>query len=298
MNIKPENFKQDIQNFLDYIRFERMLSANTQLSYQRDLRRYSDFLNQEELNHLDLNDQDIINFLKYLRLHYESNSISRILSSIRGFYRFLAREQKINVNPFADTSNPKLPRRLVDVLSESEVDLFLSQVAKKLKQRDIAMFELLYSCGLRASELVGLKLKNIDFEENLLVLIGKGNKERITPIGQKAVDSLITYVNEERRVIAQYGQEFVFLNKFGKQISRQSLWKIMKKYGKLAGIKKKLYPHILRHSFATHMLERGADLRTVQELLGHSSISTTEIYTTVTKTHLKKIYFKYHPREK
>jgi len=186
------------------------------------------------------------------------------------------------------------------VLTEPEVEKFLDSipVSTDLNIRDKAMFELLYSCGLRVSEIVGLKMSNIDLDQGLIIFIGKGNKERITPIGNKAMAALKEYFSHARYKIERAREEYVFLNRFGRKLSRQGFYKIMQSHAKRAGLKKNLYPHIFRHSFATHMLERGADIRTVQELLGHSSISTTEIYTTVTKKHLKEIYFKYHPREK
>ncbi|MDZ7838156.1 MAG: tyrosine-type recombinase/integrase [Actinomycetota bacterium] len=246
MKKNDRSYEENFQDFLDYLRFERMLSPNTQVSYRRDLEKYGNFLKQKKINHLHIEDDDILKFLKQLRQEQGSNSISRILSSLRGFYKFLVRQQQLQKNPFAEISNPKLPRRLVDVLTEQEISIFLDTVRKKAnrsKQRDIAMFELLYSCGLRASELVNLKLKNIDIDEGLLFFIGKGKKERITPIGQKALDALTSYKDQERRTAAKYGQDYVFLNRFGKQLSRQALWKIMKKYGRLTGLKDSLPPY-------------------------------------------------------
>ncbi len=297
--MKKGNNIKDVEDFLDYLRFERQLSKNTLISYARDLDKYFNFLESRSIDYLEIKHDQILKFLKWLNLILCSNSISRILSSLRNFYSFLIREEKAACNPFADISNPKLPRRLLDVLTEEEVEKFLESIpgSTPLNIRDKAMFELLYSCGLRVSEIVNLKIKNIDADQGLLVFIGKGDKERITPIGSKAIDALNKYLYFARHKIDKTGEEHVFLNRFGKKMSRQGFWKIMKKYAKRLGLGKKFYPHIFRHSFATHMLERGADIRTVQELLGHSSISTTEIYTTVTKKHLKNIYFKYHPRE-
>ncbi|MGM0366193.1 MAG: site-specific tyrosine recombinase XerD [Actinomycetota bacterium] len=291
---------EDIANFLDYLRFERQLSKNTLMSYTRDIEKYFAFLDNHKIDYLKIDHQQILEFFKWLNITQSASSVSRILSCLRNFYKFLIREEKISHNPFADIRNPKTPRKLLEVLSEAEVEKFLDSIPQSTEfdLRDKAMFELLYSCGLRVSEIVGLKMVNVDLEEGLLVFIGKGDKERITPIGDKAMDALKKYIFNARHKIEKARQEYVFLNRFGRRISRQGFWKIMKKYARRLGLGKKLYPHIFRHSFATHMLERGADIRTVQELLGHSSISTTEIYTTVTKKHLKDTYFRYHPREK
>jgi len=297
--MKRENNIKDIEDFLDYIRFERQLSKNTQLSYSRDLDKFFYFLKKKSIEHLKIEQTQILEFLTWLRRSQSPNSASRILSSLRNFYQFLSREEKIAHNPFADIRNPKMPRKLLEVLSETEVEFFLESIpgSTDLDIRDKAMFEVLYSCGLRVSELVGLKMINVDLDQELLIFSGKGDKERITPIGGKAMEALKKYIFHSRPNIVGRGVQHVFLNRFGKKISRQGLWKTMKKYAKRSGTRKKIYPHIFRHSFATHMLDRGADIRTVQELLGHSSISTTEIYTTVTKKHLKEIYFRYHPRD-
>jgi len=289
-----------VEDFLDYLRFERQLSKNTLVSYTRDLKKYFNFLEHHGLDYLKIDHQQILDFLKWLKFSQSANSVSRILSSLRNFYKFLVREEKAAHNPFSEISNPKTPRKLMGVLTEPEVEKFLDSipVSTDLNIRDKAMFELLYSCGLRVSEIVGLKMSNIDLDQGLIIFIGKGNKERITPIGNKAMAALKEYFSHARYKIERAREEYVFLNRFGRKLSRQGFYKIMQSHAKRAGLKKNLYPHIFRHSFATHMLERGADIRTVQELLGHSSISTTEIYTTVTKKHLKEIYFKYHPREK
>lgn len=190
---------------------------------------------------------------------------------------------------------------MIQILDESEVENFLEGIpySTKFELRDRAMIELLYSSGLRVSEIINLKLNDIDFDEGLIRFIGKGNKERIVPVGNVAMSFLTKYLRAGRHMIEkEYKSDYVFLNKSGKKFTRQGFWKMLKKYQKKINLNKNLYPHLFRHSFATHILERGADLRIVQELLGHSSISTTEIYTNISKKHVKETYFKYHPREK
>ncbi|NQT67213.1 MAG: tyrosine-type recombinase/integrase, partial [Actinobacteria bacterium] len=192
-------------------------------------------------------------------------------------------------------------KKMLDVLKVEEVEKFLESIpcSTELEVRDRAMFEILYSCGLRVSELVNLRLQNIDFDEELLRFMGKGDKERITPVGDTGMLFLKKYLRTGRyKIEKERKSDYVFLNKNGKKLTRQGFWKILKKYAGRLNIDKNLYPHIFRHSFATHMLQRGADLRTVQELLGHSSISTTEIYTNLNKEHIKEVYFRYHPRGK
>ena len=194
-----------------------------------------------------------------------------------------------------------MPKKILEVLNEQEVKKFLESIPSStyLELRDRAMFELLYACGMRVSEIVDLKLADIDFDEGLIRFIGKGNKERITPIGDSAKDCLGKYIRAARyNLERERKSENVFLNRNGQKLTRQGFWKILKKYAGKANVSKNLYPHLFRHSYATHMLERGADLRIVQELLGHSSISTTQIYTNINKKHVKETYFKYHPRDK
>ncbi len=248
-----------------------------------------------------ITNSDILNFLERLYQSQSDRSVSRILSSIRSFYRYLIRSDKIQKSPFGHIKNPKIPRKDVDILNQAETAGFLENIASStyLELRDRAMFELLYSCGMRVSEITNLRLNDINIEEGLIRFIGKGSKERITPVGETAKDFLVRYLNSARpNIEREIKNDYVFLNSRGGSISRQGFWKILKKYAKKQNIDKNLYPHIFRHSFATHLLEEGADLRIVQELLGHSSISTTEIYTNLDKRHIKQSYFKHHPREK
>lgn len=291
-----------VNSFLDHLRFEAMLSNNTISSYKRDLEKFKVFLDKNNVkSFLEISHEQILMFLESLHKNLKESSISRILSSLRTLYKFLVREGAIKNNPFSQIKNPKKPKELLEILDEREVKNFLDSIpcSKKLELRDKAMFELLYSSGLRVSELTNLKLRNIDFDENLIRFVGKGNKERITPIGKVSMYFLKKYLETTRyKIEGESKNDYVFLNKYGNKISRQGFWKILKKYAKKINLNKNLHPHIFRHSFATHMLKRGADLRTVQELLGHSDISTTEIYTNLDKEHIKNTYFKYHPFEK
>jgi integrase/recombinase XerD len=291
-----------LRKFFDYLRFEKLLSANTIISYERDISKYKSFIDKNKIKDFTkINNEEILLFLENLHKDQGESSISRILSSLRSFYKYLVRNGDINKNPFSQIKNPKMPKKILEILDESEMYKFLERIPSStdLELRDRTMFELLYSCGLRVSEIVNLKLSEIDLEEDLIRFIGKGNKERITPIGGTAKSYLLKYLRAGRyKIEREFKSDYVFLNKNGKKLTRQGFWKILKKYAHQFSMDKNLYPHLFRHSFATHMLERGADLRIVQELLGHSSISTTEIYTNINKKYLKDVYFKYHPREK
>jgi len=302
VNFENLSIESNIKNFIDYIRFERQLASNSIVSYKRDLNRYKLFLSLKKVdNYLEVSYDQILSFLEYLNENYCGSSISRILSSSRNFYKFLVREKIVKKNPFIQIKNPKKPKKILEVLSEDEVKRFLNGIpySTELEIRDRAMFELLYSSGLRVSEIVNLKISNIDFDEGLIRFIGKGKKERITPVGETSKLFLKKYLNIARfKIEKEIKSDYVFLNKNGKKLTRQGFWKILKKYDKKINLGKNLYPHIFRHSFATHMIERGADIRVVQELLGHSDISTTEIYTNLNRKYIKDIYFKYHPREK
>ncbi|MBM3707728.1 MAG: site-specific tyrosine recombinase XerD [Actinobacteria bacterium] len=291
-----------IENFVDYLRFERLLSPNTIQSYRRDLNKFKDYLKDKKIADLEnITHENIVLFLESLYKSQRETSVSRILSTLRTFYRYLVRSDNIVKNPFSKIKNPKLQKKHIDILNQEEAVKFLDSIptATYFQLRNKAMFELLYSCGMRVSEIVNLRLPNVDLDEDLIRFFGKGNKERIIPVGETAKNFLIKYLRAGRpNIEGEYKNDFVFINKKGGKISRQGFWKILKKYADSLNLNKNIYPHIFRHSFATHMLEKGADLRIVQELLGHSSISTTEIYTNLDKKHIKETYFKYHPREK
>ena len=292
--------------FLDSLSIERGLSKNTLVAYARDLRRYLEFLKKNTIASLDqVSRKTVMDFLLEDRDRgLAATSVARALVAVRLFHRFLAGEGKIEEDITESLESPKLWKHLPDVLSVREVETLIKapNTRKPLGVRDQAILELMYATGLRASEVTGLKVGHVNFSEGYLRATGKGDKERVVPIGKMAQKSLKRYLEKSRaRLIKQNApQSFddgaLFVNRWGKRMSRQAVWGVIKKYAKETGIKKKIYPHIFRHSFATHLLERGADLRVVQELLGHSDISTTQIYTHVEKSRLKGIHQKFHPR--
>jgi integrase/recombinase XerD len=300
--IKNRDINLILKRYLEYLRFEKLLLQNTISSYTRDLTKFKDFLKDHNIkNFTGLKKEQVLDFLKFLHKGQSESSIARILSTLRSFYKFLVREEICRKNPWVQINNPKKPKKILEVLSIGEVERFLDSIpsSTKLELRDKAMFELIYSCGLRVSELINLRLQDIDFDQELIRFIGKGDKERITPVGRNGLFYLKKYIRTSRyKIEREKKSDYVFLNKYGNKITRQGFWKILKKYAGRINLDKNVYPHIFRHSFATHMIQQGADLKTVQELLGHSSISTTEIYTSLNKNYIKEAYFKYHPRER
>ncbi len=290
-----------IEAFLNYLSVERGLSRNTVISYQEDLNSYIDFLKKQSIETLSKSTKsDITDFMLFQKDKGLSvNSVARRLAAIKMFYRFLVRERILKNDPTSLIDSPKLWKKIPQTLSLNEINTLLSQpdIRDKHGIRDKAILETLYATGMRVSEAVNLKVDNINLDIGFLRCIGKGNKERVIPFGKKAIGSLKRYLKVSRPYFLKKKEsEFLFLNRSGNRISRQSLWKIIKKYARSARIKKSIRPHILRHSFATHLLERGADLRSVQEMLGHSNISTTQIYTHINKDRLKTIHKMYHPR--
>jgi len=289
-----------IDTFLNYLSVERGLARNTIVSYRGDLNFYLDFLTRRHIDALSKTSKnEVVNFMFYQKdKGLAANSIARRLAAIKVFYRFLVRERILNSDPTSLIDSPKLWKKVPDTLSFNEVDALLNQPNLRDKQgiRDKAILETLYATGMRVSEAVNLKMDNLNLDVGFLRCIGKGNKERVIPLGKKAIVSLKRYLGFSRSKLLKKESEFLFLNRFGGKISRQSFWKLVKKYSKEARIKKPMRPHILRHSFATHLLERGADLRSVQEMLGHSNISTTQIYTHINKDRLKTIHKMFHPR--
>jgi len=294
--------RKNIESFLDYMKFEKLLSQNTISGYLRDLNYFAEYTEKNNIyDYKNISHENIIDFLECLFKTHKEATVSRMLSTLRSFYRYLLISQKIKNNPFSDIRNPKLPAKNIDILDQEQVKSFLGKVpaSTSLELRNKAMLELLYCCGLRVSEIINLKFENFDFEENLVRFIGKGNKERIVPFGNTVKIQVEKYLGSARfNIEREKKSNYVFLNKSGNRMTRQGFWKILKHYAEFFDFNKNIYPHIFRHSFATHMLEQGADLRIVQELLGHSSISTTEIYTNLDKRHIKKTYFKYHPRNR
>jgi len=293
--------KELIDTFLDYLSVERGLAKNTITSYRKDLGFYTDFLSSRHIDVLSkASKNDITNFMFNQKdKGIAANSIARRLAAIRMFHRFLLRERVLKNDPTNLIDSPKLWKKIPETLSLTEVDALIAAPNLKNRQgvRDRAILETLYATGMRVSEAVNLRLDDVNLDVGFLRCIGKGNKERVIPLGRKAVESIKRYLQVSRpRFLNKKESEFLFVSRLGKKISRQSFWKLIKKYAKEAHIKKPLKPHILRHSFATHLLERGADLRSVQEMLGHSNISTTQIYTHVNKERLKNIHKQFHPR--
>jgi integrase/recombinase XerD len=290
-----------IENFLNYLSVERAFSKNTILSYRRDLRDYFGFLKTKNIESISKSTKNEITDFLFFRKDkgLSSVSLARQLAAIKSFYRFLNRERVLTTDPTALLDSPKLWAKIPDVLSVAEVEALLAAVEVRSKQgiRDRAIFELMYATGMRVSELVNLKLEDINFDAGFVRCWGKGNKERIIPLGKKAILAVQKYLLDSRKLFAKrLSPNNIFLNRSGKPLSRISVWKLIKYYARKAHIKKEIKPHLLRHSFATHLLEGGADLRAVQEMLGHANISTTQIYTHINKDRLKSIHKKFHPR--
>jgi integrase/recombinase XerD len=290
--------------FLNYIRVERGLSENTLGAYGSDLFKFTDFLNQRKLVLTKVQRDDVVDFLSSLyRRGLDSRSVARHLVTVRSFFKFMVVDGIVRNDPTTNLESPKIRQTLPSFLSVKEVEklLALPDLNSPLGVRDRALLDVLYSCGLRVTELISLRPDNIDFELGCIRCIGKGDKERLVPIGRKALDSVVTYIKQARpRLLASRRRaklsNAIFLNRQGGQLGRVGVWKILAAYGRALGLRKKLTPHKLRHSFATHLLERGADLRSVQMMLGHADISTTQIYTHVMEDRLKSVYKAHHPR--
>jgi integrase/recombinase XerD len=290
-----------LDDFMARLSIDRGVSLSTLDEYSRDLLSFVDFANRQELaNPHNVSSNDILAWLKSLRdAGLSPRTTARKLSALRGFFRFLVEEHSLNSTPLAAINNPRIGSYLPEVLSVSEVEILMEQpeLTKPTGLRDRALLEITYACGLRASEAVGLKLNQIDMKVGYLRILGKGNKERIVPVGKLAIESVDNYLKCGRpKLLGKKASYFVFVGRAGKPITRQRFWQLFKTYSISAGIKSEVSPHALRHSFATHLLEGGADLRVVQMLLGHSSISTTQIYTHLDLQHLRTIHQKYHPR--
>jgi integrase/recombinase XerD len=291
---------RSLDSFLDYLSVEKGLSRNTLESYGRDLARFFDFLSQSGKPLESISRLDILDYMKKIRLEgLSARSCGRALSAIRVYFRFCLLEKLVQQDPTENIESPKKGVRLPKYLSPDDVDRLLQapDVATPRGLRDAAMLELLYATGLRVSELTGLQLRNLNLEAGFLVCSGKGSKERMVPVGEKAMRLVKEYLAGARKQFLKgKNAPHLLVTHRGRPMTRQGFWKIVKKYAGKAGIKKPVTPHVLRHSFATHLLERGADLRSVQMMLGHADISTTEIYTLVTKERIKEIFRKFHPR--
>lgn len=301
LSIKNQVMIDTIADYARYLRLDRGLSKNTIISYQTDILEFSSFLEKKKISFYP-DDHFVVTqfFAEQDKMNKSKTSQMRMFSSLRKFYQWMEIIDKIKVNPMNELDAPKKGTHLPVVLSMAEVDALIESpdVSTPLGVRDRTIFEVMYATGLRVSELVNLSMDDLHLDLKLIKTLGKGDKERLLPIGDTAIAWLKKYFVETRaELVAKYGpQKEVFLNFRGKKLTRQSIWRMIKKYIAQVGIKKDVTPHTLRHSFATNLLENGADLRVVQELLGHSDISTTQIYTHVNKTHMKQVYNESFPR--
>ena len=292
-----------ITSFLMHVKVEKGLSPNTVMAYQHDLMKFAEFAKKRKLALESVKRDDLVDFLASLyREKLESKTVARHLVTLRSFFRFALIQEQIAEDPTANLESPKIRRSLPGYLRLEEVERLLEQPDAKTAfgLRDRAMLEVLYSTGLRVSELTGLRVSDLDTKIGCVRCIGKGDKERIVPVGRKALGMVEKYLRDARPELLRHGKAapsaYLFVNRRGGKISRVGVWKILSTYGRRAGLRVALTPHMLRHSFATHLLERGADLRSVQLMLGHADISTTQIYTHVVEERLKQIYKAHHPR--
>lgn len=291
-----------LKEYLTVLRFEKNLSDNTIKSYENDINKFLIFLaerNVEDLNNVSVN--DLSDFFEIQRkIGIDSSTVARYISSIKGFWNFLETSNYVEKNPTEKLSSVRKSRKLPAVLSFSEVELVLNQPNTKdvLGLRDKAILELFYSSGLRVSELINLKISDLYLSDEVVRVFGKGSKERIVPIGSSAIEWVNNYLKNSRPYLEKINKSgnTLFLNRRGTKLSRMWIWKIFNNYAAQAGIKKEIHPHTFRHSFATHLLEGGADLRAVQEMLGHSDISTTQIYTHIDREYVKQVHRDHHPR--
>jgi integrase/recombinase XerD len=289
-----------IRSFLNYLRVEKGLADNTLFAYRRDMAKFADFMSKRKVRTENIQRSHVVDFLRSLYLSkLDSRSVARHLVTIRHFFRFCFAEGVIKEDPAASIQSPKFRQSLPEFLSLAEVDRLLAQpdVNSTAGLRDKAMIELLYSTGLRVSELCGLKSQDIQMELGCLRCIGKGNKERLVPVGKQALEVIHRYIAGSRpQILGDRISSYLFPSRTGAPMNRITFWKTLGAYGKKAGLRKALTPHMLRHSFATHLLDRGADLRSVQMMLGHADIATTQIYTHVVEERLKQVYKAHHPR--
>ena len=292
-----KDYKKDhiIRSFLDSLYIEKGLSKNTVSSYKNDISSFLSWLNKKQINYQQVSGKNINEFISNLfNSGLKSSSINRKISSIKHFYLFLSKKKIIKYSPVDEIETPKQEKYLPISMSEDEVERLLSSPNSNriIERRDKAMIEILYATGMRISELVNLKLTDVDFNRSVLKVFGKGSKERLVPYGEKAAEALDIYLRDRKRSDSKN----VFLSNRGSQITRGAFWQRIKIYIKRENLKSSISPHTLRHAFATHLLNRGADLRSVQILLGHSDLSTTQIYTHIAKQRLGEILKKHHPR--
>jgi integrase/recombinase XerD len=290
----------DVRTFLSYLRVEKGLSDNTIQSYRRDMLKFVEFLDKKNIDTATIRRTDVVEFMASLyKRRLDSRSVARHLVTIRHFFRFALLEGFVKEDPAATIESPKFRQSLPYFLSVDEVERLLAQpdASSAVGLRDKAIIELMYSTGIRVSELTGIRVGDLQMEAGCLRCIGKGNKERLVPVGKKALGVVEAYLKKSRPELLKDGASSqLFLNQRGRPMDRVTIWKIMGRYGRKAQLRKPLKPHTLRHSFATHLLDRGADLRSVQMMLGHSDISTTQIYTHVVEERLKQVYKAHHPR--
>jgi integrase/recombinase XerD len=295
------SWENSIKEFKYYLKVERSLADNSVNAYIRDIRKLADFSSKIKVNELNISVNEIREFIADLNSkNISARSQARIISGVKAFFKYLIIEDYITNDPTMLIENPKIGLKLPEVLSVDEIELIISSIdlSNKQGERNRAILETLYSCGLRVTELINLKISNINFNEGYIKVIGKGDKERLTPIGSNALKYISIYVNEVRihQKISKNHEDFVFLNNRGSKLSRVMIFTLIKIIVDKVGIKKKVSPHTFRHSFATHLIEGGADLRAVQEMLGHESITTTEIYTHLDRDYLRSNIMQFHPR--
>lgn len=296
------DWKAAIDDYINFIRVEKSLSANSVSAYKHDVEMFMVYADSIGVEPENISMSQIQEFLSHVdESGLNKRTQARILSGIRGFFKYLMIEEVIDIDPTELIEGPKIGRKLPEILSIKEIDDIEASIdlSKPEGQRNKTMVETLYSCGLRVSELVNLKLTDLFFEQGFIKVVGKGNKERLVPIGEKAIKEInlyITYRNSVSSNINRDSENIIFLNRRGSKLTREMVFTIIKKHAKLAGIKKSISPHTFRHSFATHLVEGGADLRAVQEMLGHESIQTTEIYTHLDKEFLRDTILRFHPR--
>lgn len=291
--------QEALDRFIDHLWLEDGLSKNTLVSYRLDITGFADWLEKQTISVMQASEADIQHYLAARFPTSKPRSISRLIASLRRFYRHALREGTITVDPTLQIEAPKLPRSLPKSLNEDEVEALLNapDITQPIGLRDRAMLELLYACGLRVSELVGLRVTEVSLQEGVIRVTGKGSKTRLVPMGEEAVEWLARYLKDARPMILRKRLcDSMFVTQRGEAMTRQAFWYLIKRYALQAGISKHLSPHVLRHAFATHLLNHGADLRVVQMLLGHADISTTQIYTHVARERLKQLHAVHHPR--
>jgi integrase/recombinase XerD len=305
----PKGLTRLVDRFLDHLSVERGVAPNTIVAYRRDLRLYLGYLVQRDLaDPTAVGERDIADFLATLKeseyapgKRYSSATVARVLAAVRGFHRFLLREGVAKADPAEPVGSPRVPRSLPRAMSLDEVERLLAAVPAEgaIAARDHAILELLYAAGLRISELTALDIDDLDLDDATVRCIGKGSKERIVPLGRAAIEALRRYLTQARPELARAASgPACFLNARGTRLTRQGCWKLLKKHAARADLRRRISPHTLRHSFATHLLDGGAEIRVVQELLGHASVSTTQVYTLVSRERLREVYESAHPRAK